>query len=603
MIVTMHIGRRTVTLVTAASLTLGVVGCATGPDQPDTVAEEFAAALDTGDAASAAALTTDPAAAQEAISDLFEGLGNDDPTVTVAGIGDGDTFDLDVSWNFGEGKDWSYRTTGSALEDTAEESDDDDGWRVRWDPTVLAPELSAGTSLRYTPTTGTPPTIFDSSGQPLMSEQIVTLVNLDSSADPAAVAPLLASAAPTITADFLAADLEKSAGAPVTAVALREVDLAPIEERLAALPGVTLAPQPRLLTVNRDLSSPVWSGLDEMWHENQTATAGWAVQSVAMDGTVRSIAGVDPTEAPDLYTTIDPDLQARAEATLASFDRPAVIVGIDADNGAVRTVAQNAAADLEGPVALTGLYPPGSTFKVVTTSAALQAGLAEPDTVLPCPGVATIGDRTIPNDESFDLGEVPLHAAFANSCNTTMAGLAVDMPPTALTDAALQFGLGVDYITPGLVTVTGSVPPMESEAARVEGAIGQGQVTASPFGMALVAASVAGGKTPLPTIVEGQPATADQEVAPAPADTLAALRTMMRETVTDGTASALSDFPELIGKTGTAEYGGNNGAADNVGGAHGWFIGAQDNLAFAVFVAGADSSAPAVEAAGEWLGR
>lgn len=62
---------------------------------------------------------------------------------------------------------------------------------VRWDPAVLAPQLSEGTSLRYTPTTGTPPTIFDSAGQPLMSEQIVTLVNLDSSADPAAVAPLL----------------------------------------------------------------------------------------------------------------------------------------------------------------------------------------------------------------------------------------------------------------------------------------------------------------------------------------------------------------------------------------------------------------------------
>ncbi|WP_241997380.1 penicillin-binding transpeptidase domain-containing protein [Rhodococcus sp. SMB37] len=592
-----------VTLVTAACLTLGVVGCATGPDQPDTVAEEFAAALESGDAVSAAALTTDPAAAEEMISGLFEGLGNDDPTVTVAGIGDGDTFDLDVSWSFGEEQDWSYRTTGSAMEDPAEESDDDDGWRVRWDPAVLAPQLSEGTSLRYTPTTGTPPTIFDSAGQPLMSEQIVTLVNLDSSADPAAVAPLLATAAPTITADSLAAGLEEAAGAPMTAVVLREADLAPVEDQLSGLPGVTLAPQPRLLTANRDLSSPVWSGLDEMWHENQAATAGWAVQSVAADGTVRSIAGVDPTEAPDLHTTIDPDLQSRAEATLASFDRPAVIVGIDADTGAVRTVAQNAAADLEGPVALTGLYPPGSTFKVATTSAALQAGLAEPDTVLPCPGVATIGDRTIPNDESFDLGEVPLHTAFANSCNTTMAGLAVDMPSTALAEAALQFGLGVDYVTPGLVTVTGNVPPMESGAARVEGAIGQGQVTASPFGMALVAASIAGGKTPLPTIVEGQPATADQEVAPAPAETIAALRTMMRETVTDGTASELSDFPELIGKTGTAEYGDNNGAADNVDGAHGWFIGAQDNLAFAVFVAGADSSAPAVGAAGRWLGR
>ncbi|MGX6509176.1 penicillin-binding transpeptidase domain-containing protein [Rhodococcus sp. SJ-2] len=603
MIVTMHTGRRTVTLVTAASLTLGAVGCATGPDQPDTVAQEFATALDTGDSASAAALTTDPAVAEEMISGLFEGLGNDDPTVTVAGTGEGDTFELDVSWNFGEGRDWSYRTTGSATPDGADGSDDDDGWRIRWDPAVLAPELNQGTSLRYTPTTGTPPTIFDSAGQPLMSEQIVTLVNLDSSADPAVVAPLLATAAPTITAASLAADLEKADGAPVTAVVLRDADLAPIEEQLSAMPGVTLAPQPRLLTADRDLSSPVWSGLDEMWHENQAATAGWAVQTVAADGAVRSIAGVAPTEAPDLYTTIDPGLQARAESTLASFDRPAVIVGIDADTGAVRTVAQNAAADQEGPVALTGLYPPGSTFKTVTTSAALQAGLAEPDTVLACPGVATIGDRTIPNDESFDLGEVPLHTAFAHSCNTTMAGFAVDMPPTALTDAALQFGLGVDYVTPGLVTVTGNVPPMESGAARVEGAIGQGEVTASPFGMALVAASIAGGKTPLPMIVEGQQATADQEVAPAPEGTIAALRTMMRETVTEGTANVLSDFPELIGKTGTAEYGGNNGAAGNVSGAHGWFIGAQDNLAFAVFVAGADSSAPAVGAAGQWLGR
>ncbi|MGN5236696.1 penicillin-binding transpeptidase domain-containing protein [Rhodococcus sp. SJ-3] len=601
MIVTMHIGRRTGTFMTALAVALGAVGCATGPDQPDTVAEEFAAALDTGDAASAAALTTDPTAAQEMISSLFEGLRNDDPTVTLAGVGDGDTFDLDVSWNFGEGKDWSYRTTGSAIEGAAEESDDDDGWRIRWDPAVLAPELSSGTSLRYTPTTGAPPTIFDSAGQPLMSEQIVTLVNLDSSADPAAVAPLLATAAPTITADSLAVDLEEAEGAPVTAVVLRETDLAPIEEKLAALPGVTLAPQPRLLTADRDLSSPVWSGLDEMWHENQAATAGWAVQSVAADGTVRSIAGVDATEAPDLHTTIDADLQARAEAALASREEPAVIVGIDADTGAVRTVAQNAAADREGAVALTGLYPPGSTFKTVTTSAALQAGLAGPDTVLPCPGVATIGDRTIPNDESFELGEVPLHTAFASSCNTTMAGLAVDMPPTELTDAALQFGLGVDYVTPGLVTVTGNVPPMESVAARVEGAIGQGQVTASPFGMALVAASIAGGTTPLPMIVEGQPATADQDVAPAPDDTTAALRTMMRETVTDGTASMLSDFPELIGKTGTAEYGGSSGAAGTAGGAHGWFIGAQDNLAFAVFIAGADGSAPAVETAGQWL--
>jgi cell division protein FtsI/penicillin-binding protein 2 len=170
----------------------------------------------------------------------------------------------------------------------------------------------------------------------------------------------------------------------------------------------------------------------------------------------------------------------------------------------------------------------------------------------------------------------------------------VDLPASALPDAAVQFGVGIDFLTPGLVTVTGSVPVAKTPAARVEAAIGQGQVTASPFGMALVAASVVNGHTPEPMIIEGKPATADREVAPAPETVSAALRAMMRETVTGGTATAVRDIADLVGKTGTAEYGDNDGA-------HGWFIGAQDNLAFAVFVAGAESSVPAVEAAGRWL--
>lgn len=604
MIVAVRMRRRTVALAAAVAAALVAAGCSLGPDQPETIAEQFAVALESGDVQAAAALTTDPAAAATMISELFDGLGNDDPDVTVAGTGDGGAFDLDVAWNFGEGRDWSYRTTGSAVEravvedaaveDAAGEGDSGDGWRIRWDPAVLSPDLTAGASVRYTTTVGSPPTVFDSGGRPLMSEQIVTLVNLDATADTAAVAPLLAGVAPTITAESLAADVAGAAGAPVTAITLREADLAPIEEQLTALPGVTLAPQTRLLVTDRDLASPVWSGLADLWQQGQDASAGWAVQRVAANGSVQRLAGADGPEAPDLNTTIDLDLQQRAEAALASLDQPAAIVGLDAATGAVRTVAQNTAADGQGPIALTGLYPPGSTFKAITTSAALQAGLADPDTVLPCPGVATIGDRTIPNDESFDLGAVPLHTAFAFSCNTTMGQLAVDLPASALTDAAVQFGLGVDFLAPGLVTVTGSVPVAETPAARVEAAIGQGQVTASPFGMALVAASVVNGHTPEPMIIEGKPATADREVAPAPETVSTALRAMMRETVTDGTATAVRDIADLVGKTGTAEYGDNDGA-------HGWFIGAQDNLAFAVFVAGAESSVPAVEAAGRWL--
>ncbi|WP_342659874.1 Peptidoglycan D,D-transpeptidase MrdA [Rhodococcus ruber] len=585
--------RRPVPLLTTVVAALAAAGCSFGPDQPETVVGEFAAALEAGDVQAAADLTTDPAAAATTIGDVFDGLGVDGsgtvrPDVNLAGTGDAGTFDLDVAWTFGDGRDWAYRTSGSAVDL------DPQGWRIEWDPALLAPDLTAGTTLSYTTTGGPAPSVLDRRGQPILEQQVVTLVSLDATADPAAVAPLLATAAPTITAQSLAADVAAAAGKPVTAVTLRETDLAPIEAQLAALPGVTLVRQTRLLTVDRTLASPVLSGLGELWQEGQDASAGWAVRLVSGDGSARRVAGADGPPAPDLQTTLDLDLQTRAEAVLAPMQQPAVIVAIEPSTGAVRAVAQNAAADAEGPLALTGLYPPGSTFKTVTTSAALQAGATTPDTVVPCPGTANIEGRVIPNDDSFDLGSVPLHTAFAFSCNTTMGRLAVGLPATALTDAAAQFGLGVDYVTPGLVTVTGNVPEARTPAERVESAIGQGRVTASPFGMALVAASIAHGSTPLPMLVEGRPGVADRAPGAAPEEVTAALRTMMRETVTGGTASVLRDIPELVGKTGTAEYGDGTGA-------HGWFVGSQGDLAFAVFVAGAGSSAPAVDVAGRLL--
>lgn len=587
--------RRRMILPLVTSAVLVAAGCSSGPDQPDTVAEQFAEALEAGNTQAAADLTTDPAAAASAIGRVFDGLGSDTPDITLAGTGDDGAFELDVVWRWNPDEaadaaaspEWSYRTTGSAV-------DGDSGWRIRWDPAIVAPTLTADTSLRRIRTDGVPASVLDRDGRPLMEQQVVTLVNLDATADPVAVSAVLATIVPTITAESLTAELAAAGSGQVTAVTLRGEDLAPVEARLAALPGVTLAAQTRLLTVDRALASPVWSGLADLWQDGQDAAAGWAVQSVRADGTATRLAGVDGSDAPDVHTTVDLGLQARAEAAVASVPQPAVVVAVEASTGAVRAVAQNDAADSAGAVALTGLYPPGSTFKTVTTSAALQAGTAAPDTVLPCPGVATVEDRTIPNDDSFDLGSVPLHTAFARSCNTTMARLAVDLPASALPDAAAQFGLGVDYVTPGLVTVTGNVPVPESAAQRVESAIGQGAVTASPFGMAMVAASIMGGSTPLPMIVQGEPAVADPVVGAPPVATTAALRTMMRETVTDGTASALRDIPELIGKTGTAEYGDNSGA-------HGWFIAGQNDLAFAVFVAGAGSSAPAVDVAGRML--
>jgi cell division protein FtsI/penicillin-binding protein 2 len=145
-----------------------------------------------------------------------------------------------------------------------------------------------------------------------------------------------------------------------------------------------------------------------------------------------------------------------------------------------------------------------------------------------------------------------------------------------------------------MTTVTGSVPVADTSALRVEEGIGQGKVTASPFGMALVAATLARGSVPAPMIVEGRPGVPDRTPEPLPPTVDEQVQAMMRETITDGTATQLQDIPGLLGKTGTAEYIDDQHA-------HGWFVGIKGDLALAVFVSDAGSSVPAVDAAGRFL--
>ncbi|MEU2120778.1 penicillin-binding transpeptidase domain-containing protein [Nocardia niwae] len=572
-------------LVLFAAPVLVLAACSSGPDQPDTVAAQFAEALNSDDIAAAAALTDNPASASDTLGALYQGLGKD-VRFEVRSVDD-NGFALAATWKLGDdGKsEWTYITNGTA-------HDDGNGWRVKWDPATVAPGLAAG-PLSYSRVYPAPSRILDAAGGELMTEQIVTLVTVAPSADLTAVADLLGPLAPGLTTQSLQAELVAAQGKPVTAISLRETDLAPIRDRLSALPGVTLAPQTRLLTTDKALAAPTLSGLAELWQQSADAHAGWAVRAQTPQGTER-VAGTDPTPTADIATTLDLGVQRAAEAALAPLAQPAAIVALRPSTGAVVAIAQNAAADAQGPIALTGLYPPGSTFKTVTVSAALQAGTVTPDTVLPCPGTANIEGRRIPNDNNFDLGSVPLHTAFARSCNTTMGALAVQLPADALTKAAAQVGLGIDYVTPGLTTVTGKVPAAGTSALRVESAIGQGQVTASPFGMALLAASIARGAVPAPTLVAGKPGTPDRSPDALPPQVDDQLKAMMRETITDGTATQLRDLPGLLGKTGTAEY------IDDAH-AHGWFVGIDGDLAFSVFISDAGSSAPAVDAAGRML--
>lgn len=228
-----------------------------------------------------------------------------------------------------------------------------------------------------------------------------------------------------------------------------------------------------------------------------------------------------------------------------------------------------------------GLYPPGSTFKIVTAGAAIDRDMATPNTLLGCPGHLDIGHRTVPNYGGFDLGTVPLSRAFASSCNTTFAELASKMPPRGLTNAAAQYGIGPDYVVDGITTVTGSVPPTVNLAERTEDGFGQGKVLASPFGMALVAATVAAGRTPVPQLIAGRPTEVIDAGAPISPKMVDGLRPMMRLVVTNGTAKDLGDAGDVRGKTGEAEF---------AGGSHAWFAGYRGDMAFAALIVGGGSS-------------
>jgi hypothetical protein len=574
-----------------ATLVLAVAGC--GDDATDRlngVVQTFADALNKGDASAAAAVTTDPGQASDTLGKLYESLGkNAHFEVSTVDRKDNEaTLRLAATWKFGkDGRNqWTYTTTGSA-------SQDGEQWKILWNPATVAPGLGTG-PLSYSTLTPDPAArVLDLTGAELLTQQVVTLVNVAPGADVNAVAALLNPIDTGISAESLQTQLNNANGQPVTAVTLRAEDLAPIEEALSAMPNVTLAPQTRLLTSDKALTSPTLSGLSDLWQRATDDATGWAVSAQTATGSQR-VGGQDPKPVADIASTLDIGMLRAARNALAELTTPAAMVVIQPSTGDLLAVGQNPAADAEGPIALTGLYPPGSTFKTVTVSAALQAGQVTPDSVVPCPGSENIEGRQIPNDDNFDLGQVPLHTAFARSCNTTMGRLAVNLPPDGLTNAAAQLGLGIDYTAAGMTTVTGKVPVADTSALRVEEGIGQGQVTASPFGMALVAAALARGSVPAPAIVAGQSGKPDRAPDPLPANVDDQVKSMMRETITDGTATALQDIPGLLGKTGTAEY------IDNTH-AHGWFVGIDGDLALAVFVSDAGSSGPAVEAAGRFL--
>jgi len=291
--------------------------------------------------------------------------------------------------------------------------------------------------------------------------------------------------------------------------------------------------------------------------------------------TLHTFPGGPP--AGPVRTTLDLAVQTAAEDALGPVDGPAALVAVDGATGAVRAAASR---PLTEPFnrALVGRYPPGSTFKVVTTAGLLAAGTS-PTTPVQCPATRTVGGRQFRNFEAQQLGDILFARAFITSCNTVFVALGQQLGRQDLGAAATRFGFNRRYDV-GLATSGGSFPEPADDAETAAAAFGQGRVEASPLHMATVAAAAATGGWRQPYLVEPAPAAeAVEPLAPPVAD---ALRRLMVGVVREGTGTAAAvPGQEIGGKTGTAEFG-----AGTPPPTHAWFIGFRGTLGFAVLVEG-----------------
>lgn len=324
-------------------------------------------------------------------------------------------------------------------------------------------------------------------------------------------------------------------------------------------------------------------GLDGLEARFETQLAGRpAIEIRAVDAageTLQAIASFPATAPAPVRTTLDPALQAAADAALADVAVPAALVAVDATNGQVRAISSSPLGDAFNR-AIGGAYPPGSTFKVITAYALLGAGTT-PDTTVDCPAELIVDGRRFRNFEGGAAGAVPFSRAFADSCNTAMIGAAGQLPDGALAAAADAFGFGVDYSL-GPTTLGGSFPPPTGATEAAAAAIGQAQLTASPLHMATVAAAVLDGNWRAPMLLPDDPSSVEQVVRPLDPARVEALRLLMRGVITDGSGIAADVAGlDVIGKSGTAEFGSGDPLPT-----HAWFVAAADGLGIAVVLEG-----------------
>ncbi|WP_446223558.1 NTF2-like N-terminal transpeptidase domain-containing protein [Nocardia sp. IBHARD005] len=503
--------------------------------ESETVVQRFTELLDVQDYGKAADLTSYPAAASATMKQMFEGLQSGTVDYEASQVIDLDKqsaiFSMEVAWNFGENKDWTYTLQGTVRKLAI-------GWRISWEPAVVMPQLENNRTVKLVRTTAKPPPkVVDLPGEALMTEQTLNVIKIDPSrtgdlvGTTNALADAIEPVAPLITGPSLMQQLAGSQGKPIVAVNLREGDFAILEPRMARVPGVVMEKQPKLISADRRTRSPMLDALRKVWQDSLEATSGWGVQIFEADGRfVNQVAGYQGPAGPDIAATMDQRLQRAAEDAVVSAGTPATVVAIQPSTGAVVAVAQNSYATEKGPIAFTGLFPAGGTMELFRAVAAATKNKPPQD--------VTVQEAA---------------------------------------EAATALGVGVDFKVAGLDEVTGRISAPGRSTEQVRQGAGADAVQVSPFGMAIAAAAIWRGSVVPPMIVAGNPGTTDTPAPALPQPAVDRLRAMMHEGIGKPETAALRGFRDITAFAATGDT-------------DGWLLATMGDLVFAVHIADVDSS-------------
>ncbi|WP_198671394.1 penicillin-binding transpeptidase domain-containing protein [Desertihabitans aurantiacus] len=533
-----------------------------------------------------------------------------------------------------EAEPWTYSRDVELVKDA--ETD----WQVVWTPSVLAPGLDPGEVLDTRRVPARRADVLGAGDEPLVRMREVERVGLDKTQ----VRPERQEDSARELAELLDIDADafvervEAAGdqAFVEGLVVRGSETETIEEiRSGAgeIDGARLVPDERPLAPSREFAGPVLGVAGPATEEVVQASEGDLVagdfagltglqaryddQLRGTPGTAVVIEPVDPADgAPDadsedevlhtvpatdgtpLRLTLDERAQSVADSLLTEVKTPAALVALKPSTGEVLAAASGPAGGGFSN-ATEGLYPPGSTFKIVSALALLRSGV-RPDDTVNCSRTVTVNGRTFENYDDYPssaLGEISFEEAFANSCNTAFIRLWEQVGAEGLQTAAKALGINTDADL-GYPFTLGTVPDSDDPVEQAAMMIGQGTVTTNALGVATVAASVSAGHRVTPMLVVDGGENPEEVEQPLTEQEQADLQQLMRAVTTEGSGRFLRDLEgdPVLSKTGTAEHG---GGPDEEPGTHGWMVAVQGDLAVAVLVedgeSGSGSAGPLLE--------